>query len=467
MKKIILGIALLLTTAPLWGQAATLVDASIPLPGGATAVYTTGGLKYYRRGDSLGSHRLASTTSQVPQFDTAYAAFGEDYSDASGSCPTCLGTPDFTFSAMPQNDATAGGTSATWGDLFNPPVRTYSAQQGRFISPDPEASLFDPQSFNPYSYANNSPFISSDPSGAQDDPGDPGDPGNGCDSDACGIIFSGGDYNYDTFGQLWYGGSNVLGINWSSVSFSNFAWSSFWKGITNAGLPVNYKVIGQPVSYDPIEHWVTQKIDSHPDYQPICSSCRINWGTAKVGYTLTSAFSAGVAGGMGASLTEIPSIIARTEVATEATSTARLLWLEDLGQANVPSRNLTWEAEAWLDKPAKYGTMEAVNGSHWIRESITLIREDGPLAKPASKVLRIWLTGKKNAGAAALEGADEALWAHFESKGGNYVRENAELHAMTPIDKKYGTVRWSTYGKYPHGWEPEPEPPQWHYKGSE
>ena len=43
----------------------TLSKAFVPLPAGATAVYTSSGLAYYRHSDWLGSSRLATTPSRT------------------------------------------------------------------------------------------------------------------------------------------------------------------------------------------------------------------------------------------------------------------------------------------------------------------------------------------------------------------------------------------------------------------
>jgi hypothetical protein len=57
----------------------TLTKAFVPVPGGATAVYTSSGLAYYRHSDWLGSSRFASTpTTRTKYFDVAYAPYGED-----------------------------------------------------------------------------------------------------------------------------------------------------------------------------------------------------------------------------------------------------------------------------------------------------------------------------------------------------------------------------------------------------
>src|SRR5437773_9095447 len=58
----------------------TLQKAFVPLPGQATAVYTSSGLVHYRHSDWLGSARLTSSPSRTVLSTAAYAPFGETYS---------------------------------------------------------------------------------------------------------------------------------------------------------------------------------------------------------------------------------------------------------------------------------------------------------------------------------------------------------------------------------------------------
>jgi hypothetical protein len=78
--------------SPLGGKLAVMSGQSlqkgfVPLPTGATAVYTSSGLAYYRHPDHLGSSRLATTPSRTLYSATAYAPFGEPYSARKGSAP--------------------------------------------------------------------------------------------------------------------------------------------------------------------------------------------------------------------------------------------------------------------------------------------------------------------------------------------------------------------------------------------
>jgi len=103
--------------ATMHGQ--TLVKAFIPLPG-AQAVYTSSGLAYYRHKDHLGSSRLATTPTRTMYSSTAYAPFGEPYSQA--------GTTD--LSLMGQDQDTISGMH----DFL---LRKFVPNQSRWLSPDP------------------------------------------------------------------------------------------------------------------------------------------------------------------------------------------------------------------------------------------------------------------------------------------------------------------------------------------
>jgi RHS repeat-associated protein len=154
------------------GQAVT--KAFIPLPAGATAVYTSGPtLAFFRHPDWLGSSRFASTPSRTMYSDLAYAPFGETYAEA--------GTPDRSFTGQNQ-DTVPGSTGGLYDFMYR-----QLAQYGRWISPDPAGlkavTLSDPQTWNQYAYARNSPLNRVDRLGLDDGP-DPGDNGgNSCSED--------------------------------------------------------------------------------------------------------------------------------------------------------------------------------------------------------------------------------------------------------------------------------------------
>ena len=129
----------------------TLTKAFVALPAGATAVYNSSGLEYYRHADWLGSSRLTSTPGRTVSGDVAYAPFGETYAQS--------GSPDLSFTGQ---DA---GISSTLYDFM---YREYGIQ-GRWESPDPLGpaafNLADPQTLDLYAYVRNSPMILTDPLG--------------------------------------------------------------------------------------------------------------------------------------------------------------------------------------------------------------------------------------------------------------------------------------------------------------
>jgi len=129
----------------------TLQKAFIPLPGQATAVYTSSGLDHYRHSDWLGSARLTSSPSRTVVSTTAYAPFGEPYAQS--------GTADLSFTGMNPD------TVSSDYDFL---AREYSIQ-GRWPSPDPAGlaavNPANPQSWNRYSYVINNPLALVDPLG--------------------------------------------------------------------------------------------------------------------------------------------------------------------------------------------------------------------------------------------------------------------------------------------------------------
>jgi RHS repeat-associated protein len=98
----------------------SVVKAFAPLPGGATAVYNSSGLAWYRHADWLGSSRRASTAGQTMRYDGAYSPFGEDAGHA--------GTSDANFTGQNQD---------LNSQLFDFLAREYHPGHGRWVSPDP------------------------------------------------------------------------------------------------------------------------------------------------------------------------------------------------------------------------------------------------------------------------------------------------------------------------------------------
>jgi RHS repeat-associated protein len=130
----------------------TLAKGFVSLPSGATAVYTSSGLAYYRHADWLDSSRLSSTPTKTIYSDSAYSPFGQSYVQS--------GTVDVAFTG--QNQDTVPG-------LYDFPAREYAPLQGRWISPDPSGILsanpVNPKTWNRYAYAMNNPLSMVDPNG--------------------------------------------------------------------------------------------------------------------------------------------------------------------------------------------------------------------------------------------------------------------------------------------------------------
>jgi len=106
-------------------QGGALTKATIPLPGGETAVYNASGLNFIRHTDWLGSSRLATTWAHGVYSKEAYAPFGETYYEA--------GTPDRSFTGQDQDVVTGSGGTGVYDYLF----RKYDPSAGRWLSPDP------------------------------------------------------------------------------------------------------------------------------------------------------------------------------------------------------------------------------------------------------------------------------------------------------------------------------------------
>jgi len=136
------------------GQA--LGKAFVPLSGGATAVYGSSGLSYYRHSDWLGSSRLVSTTSRTVSYDGTYAPYGENYAE--------MGTQDRDFTGQNQ-DTISSGSYPLYDFLY----REHHPTWGRWLSPDraghAAVDLKDPQTWNRYAYLRNSPTASIDLAG--------------------------------------------------------------------------------------------------------------------------------------------------------------------------------------------------------------------------------------------------------------------------------------------------------------
>jgi RHS repeat-associated protein len=127
-----------------------------------------------------------------------YLPFGEEIAANTGGRNGLFGTQDFVNQKFTGQER----DSETGLDFFQ--ARYFSAALGRFNSPDPSnagASLFNPQSWNGYTYVTNNPLTLIDPSGASPldwfDPS-PDDP---CADDP--FICGGSGFPYPDFPSPW------------------------------------------------------------------------------------------------------------------------------------------------------------------------------------------------------------------------------------------------------------------------
>ncbi|WP_082159671.1 polymorphic toxin-type HINT domain-containing protein [Micromonospora sp. HK10] len=122
-----------------------------PLPNGATAIRTGSGTNYsYLIPDHQGNPTLyLNNTAQIPTW--------RQFTPYGGPRGATVTAPDNRgFLNQPLNTNTG---------LTQVSARNYDSTIGRFVSVDPLQDLTDPQQWNGYAYANNSPVTSSDPSG--------------------------------------------------------------------------------------------------------------------------------------------------------------------------------------------------------------------------------------------------------------------------------------------------------------
>src|ERR1700693_1408570 len=189
--------------------------AQLQVPAGATAVYTSSGLAYYRHTDHLGSSRLATTPSRTLYSSTAYAPFGESYNQT--------GTTDLSFTGDDQD---------TVSGMYDTLYRKQMPVQGRWLTPDPAGmgavDPTSPQTWNRYGYVANDPLSFVDPLGLQligpvrcSSSGANTCPGGTIDS---GAISPGGD------GSVWSSALGGMLFNVTQYDFSggpNFQWDNF------------------------------------------------------------------------------------------------------------------------------------------------------------------------------------------------------------------------------------------------
>ena len=130
--------------------------ATIPLPGGETALYSGGALQNYNHKDWLGTTRLTSGATAGFVGDQARAPFGESYAVKPGNNMANY------YAGLFQNIE---------GDLFDTQYREYHPTQGRWITPDPAGLAAvdptNPQSWNRYAYVLNNPLAMIDTLGEE------------------------------------------------------------------------------------------------------------------------------------------------------------------------------------------------------------------------------------------------------------------------------------------------------------
>ncbi|WP_307833920.1 RHS repeat-associated core domain-containing protein [Actinoplanes regularis] len=131
---------------------------------------TTTGTRYYTFGGAVvGSRVSAKLTWLSPDHQgTASIAIDSTTQQATVRRQTPYGTPRGAQVAWPNDRGLVGGVEDNTG-LLHLGAREYDASLGRFISVDPVQDLADPQQWNAYSYAGNTPISQSDPTGLRGD----------------------------------------------------------------------------------------------------------------------------------------------------------------------------------------------------------------------------------------------------------------------------------------------------------
>jgi RHS repeat-associated protein len=141
------------------------------------AMSTDGAVKYLAQDQHGNTAYVLDSTGAVVSH-TRYYPFGQAWTQES-TPPTSPSPTDKMFDGYTKDGTSSG--------LYYAGARFYSADLGRFLSPDPVGGNYaNPQSLNPYSYVRNNPMTLTDPSGAcvYDMPrGGPGEGVRGCGLD--------------------------------------------------------------------------------------------------------------------------------------------------------------------------------------------------------------------------------------------------------------------------------------------
>lgn len=193
------------------------------------ATYSGGttGTTYFTQTDSLGTERARTTVTGSLCETISSLAFGDGMS-TSGSC----GDPSPLHFTGDQRDTESG--------LDNAQARYVASSLGRFMSPDPAnvgADFTNPQSWNMYSYAENTPLVLTDLSGLGTCP-------NGGASPTC------------TQSQVTPWGFPLTGfLTWDEFNLPLFGGESGWvqTGLPLGGLGSNcYFMLANPCQQTPV-----------------------------------------------------------------------------------------------------------------------------------------------------------------------------------------------------------------------
>ncbi|ROO59297.1 RHS repeat-associated protein [Micromonospora sp. Llam0] len=131
-----------------------------------SATTSTSATRYYSHlGSTVGSRTMSGLSWLASDHQGTSSIAVDSVSQAlTVRRQTPYGTPRGAVPTWPNSKGFVGGTIDNTG-LTHLGAREYDPVAGRFISVDPVHDLTDPQQWNPYSYANNSPVTYSDPSG--------------------------------------------------------------------------------------------------------------------------------------------------------------------------------------------------------------------------------------------------------------------------------------------------------------
>jgi RHS repeat-associated protein len=138
-----------------------------------TATATTSCTRFYTfAGSTIAARNATALTWLSPDHQgTASIAVDVGTQQATVRRQTPFGAPRGAATTWPNDKGFVGGTNDNTG-LTHLGAREYDAGLGGFVSVDPVQDLTDPQQWNAYAYASNSPVTASDATGL-------------CDTDAC------------------------------------------------------------------------------------------------------------------------------------------------------------------------------------------------------------------------------------------------------------------------------------------